>query len=393
MTETQNSQAEEDPQTDHNHPLHLQASDVPGAALIPIKLTGPENYGIWSRSMRLALLVKNKLGFVDGTCVKSAYKGILVSKWERCDAVVLSWISAAVAPELMTSIVYAASSKRIWEDFKERFDKSNLTRIFYLWKEIGMLTQGTDSVTVYYSKMRDLWDELDVMVPNPSCDCVESRPHMEHVKQQRLLQFLVGLNESFAQVRSNILLSSSVPSVNQAYATAIQEESQRKLGVTEGGQEPMTMLAGRNSQFPPHQRFSGATGQQNHRPPNAHNHQNQSSFQTRRAGMVCEHCGYKGHMKDTCYRIVGFPADFKSKRKVHHEGSTPYANNSTMETGNSSGSSTSHGAFFTREQCDQLLSMLPPAPTGNCRTDAAGERLSPWMAVGCLTMGVSIIFF
>jgi len=86
-------------------------------------------------------------------------------------------------PELMTSIVYAASSKRIWEDFKERFDKSNLTRIFYLWKEIGMLTQGTDSVTVYYSKMRDLWDELDVMVPNPSCDCVESRPHMEHVKQ------------------------------------------------------------------------------------------------------------------------------------------------------------------------------------------------------------------
>lgn len=95
--------------------------------------------------------------------------------------------------------------------------------------------------------MRDLWDELDVMVPNPSCDCVESRPHMEHVKQQRLLQFLVGLNESFAQVRSNILLSSSVPSVNQAYATAIQEESQRKLGVTEGGQEPMTMLARRNS--------------------------------------------------------------------------------------------------------------------------------------------------
>uniref|UniRef100_A0A0V0H9N9 Putative ovule protein n=1 Tax=Solanum chacoense TaxID=4108 RepID=A0A0V0H9N9_SOLCH len=92
----------------------------------------------------------------------------------------------------------------------------------------------------------------------------------------------------------------------------------------------------------------------------------------RRAGMVCEHCGYKGHTKDTCYRIIGFPADFKSKRKAHHEGSTPYANNSTMETGNNSGSSTSHGEFFTREQCDQLLSMLPLAPTGNCRTDAAG---------------------
>lgn len=179
----QSSRTEEDPQTDHNHPLHLQASDVPGAALIPIKLTGPENYGIWSRSMRLALLVKNKLGFVDGTCVKSSYKGNLASKWERCDVVVLSWISAVVAHELMTSIVYAASSKIIWEDFKERFDKSNLTRIFYLWKEINMLTQGTDTVTTYYSKLRDLWDELDVMAPNPSCDCLESKPYIEHINQ------------------------------------------------------------------------------------------------------------------------------------------------------------------------------------------------------------------
>lgn len=61
-----------------------------------------------------------------------------------------------------------------------------------------MLTQGTDTVTTYYSKMRDLWDEIDVMVPNPSCECETSMPYAEHIKQQRLLQFLVGLNESFA---------------------------------------------------------------------------------------------------------------------------------------------------------------------------------------------------
>ncbi|XP_010318114.1 uncharacterized protein [Solanum lycopersicum] len=227
MVESQSTEVEDNPQSNHNHPLHLQASDIPGVALIPMKLTGPENYGVWSRSMRLALLVKNKLGFVDGTCVKNSYKGDL--------------ISAAVAPELMTSIVYASSSKKIWNDFKERFDKSNLTRI-------SILSQGTDSVTAYYSKMRDLWDEMDVMIPSPSCDCVESSSHAEHVKQHRLLQFLIGLNESYAQVRSSILLSPSIPSVNQAYAMAIQEESQRKLGQTEGGKEPLTMMAGRSAQ-------------------------------------------------------------------------------------------------------------------------------------------------
>lgn len=116
-------------------------------------------------------------------------------------------ISATVAPEMMTSIVYASSLKRMWEDFKERFDKSNLTRIFYLWKDISVLSQGTDFVTSYYSMMRDISDEIDVMVPSPSCDCETKMPYIEYLKQQRLLKFLIGLNETFSQVRSYILLN------------------------------------------------------------------------------------------------------------------------------------------------------------------------------------------
>jgi len=34
------------PQIDHRHPLYLQPFDTPGAVLIDIKLTGPENYGL-----------------------------------------------------------------------------------------------------------------------------------------------------------------------------------------------------------------------------------------------------------------------------------------------------------------------------------------------------------
>lgn len=43
----------EDPQTDHNHPSNLQASDILGVPLIPMKLTSPENYGVWSRQSRI----------------------------------------------------------------------------------------------------------------------------------------------------------------------------------------------------------------------------------------------------------------------------------------------------------------------------------------------------
>lgn len=59
---------------DHHHPLFLQPSDAPGSALIPIKLTGPKNYTLWSRSMKLTLRGKGKLEFIDGSCKKKSFQ-------------------------------------------------------------------------------------------------------------------------------------------------------------------------------------------------------------------------------------------------------------------------------------------------------------------------------
>lgn len=42
-----------------------------------------------------------------------------------------------------------------------------------------------------------------------------------------VIAVLLGLNESFAQVRSVIIFNSIVSSVNQAYSMATQEQSQR----------------------------------------------------------------------------------------------------------------------------------------------------------------------
>ncbi|XP_075091952.1 uncharacterized protein LOC107815453 [Nicotiana tabacum] len=121
--------------------------------------------------------------------------------------------------ELMASIVYASNAKKVWSEFEERIDRSNLTRIFHLWTEIATLRQGTDSVTSYYSKMNDFLDELDVLAPLPSCDCEESLPYVAHLRSQRLLQFLMGLNESYSNLRSNMLARRPIVSVNEAYAT------------------------------------------------------------------------------------------------------------------------------------------------------------------------------
>ena len=55
----------------NNDPLYLQGSDHPGAQIVSLKLIGP-NFQKWSRSVKIALRTKGKLGFIDGSCAKPA---------------------------------------------------------------------------------------------------------------------------------------------------------------------------------------------------------------------------------------------------------------------------------------------------------------------------------
>lgn len=146
-------------QIDHRHHLYLQPSDTPEAILINIKLIGLENYGLWSKSMRLDLFGKNKLCFVEETCMKSLYRCDLPDLWELCNIVVLSWIGRSVSQELQRTIVYASYASKVGAKFKERFYKSNLTRFYSLWTQIETLTQCTNSITTYFNRMKELWDE------------------------------------------------------------------------------------------------------------------------------------------------------------------------------------------------------------------------------------------
>ncbi|KAK6779887.1 hypothetical protein RDI58_022071 [Solanum bulbocastanum] len=123
---------------------YVHPSDTPGSVLIPTKLTGSENYGLWRRSMKIVLQVKRKLGFVKGNCRKHQFSEELHEDWDTCNAIVLSWIMNTVSTSFLSGIVYSSNADLVWEDLKERFDKVNRVRIFQLLKEIATLSQGTD---------------------------------------------------------------------------------------------------------------------------------------------------------------------------------------------------------------------------------------------------------
>lgn len=102
--------------------------------------------------MRIALRGRNKLGIVEGKWKNEKFRDNLWEQWERCNAIVLSWLMNVVAPQLIGGVVFGSSAHAVWEDLRERFSKVDGSRSYNLHKEIATLYQGTFSVSVYYTK-------------------------------------------------------------------------------------------------------------------------------------------------------------------------------------------------------------------------------------------------
>ncbi|XP_055828236.1 uncharacterized protein LOC129896381 [Solanum dulcamara] len=225
----------DDVEKQRNHPLHLLNSDTPGIPLTTNLLTGVENYTIWSRSVLLNLRAKSKIGFVKGTCKKSDYSSDLEEQWEKCNAFVLSWIVHSVSKDLMNGIMYASNAATVWADLKERFDKVDGSRGYQLHREICTIAQGTSSVSAYFTSLRLLWAEFDALIAPPSCGCPNSREYVGHLEYTRLYAFLMELNESYNQARSQILIMIPLPSVKKAYSMIMADESQKIIAGSYSG--------------------------------------------------------------------------------------------------------------------------------------------------------------
>ncbi|XP_019233151.1 PREDICTED: uncharacterized protein LOC109213779 [Nicotiana attenuata] len=97
-----------------------------------------------------------------------------------------------------------------------------------------------------------------------------------------------------------------------------------------------------------------------------------ADFRGKRPGIICEHCGYKGHLKENCFKIIGYPADFRSKRKNQTGGGKVYTNSVNVnneENKVAAVQAQGNGQFFTEEQYKQLVQLLSKPATPECSTN------------------------
>ncbi|GKE11209.1 ribonuclease H-like domain-containing protein, partial [Tanacetum coccineum] len=63
------------------------------------------------------------------------------------------------------------------------------------------------------------WDKYDAMIELPKCVCNASEGFKKHNQLLKLMQFLMGLDDSYMQSRSSILFRETLPDVRSDYAT------------------------------------------------------------------------------------------------------------------------------------------------------------------------------
>ncbi|RVW15472.1 Retrovirus-related Pol polyprotein from transposon RE1 [Vitis vinifera] len=298
---------------DAANPYFLHHSDHPGMVLVSKPLNG-DNYSTWCRAMTISLNAKSKLGFIDGTTTmpSATDKPDEHASWKKCNNMILSWILNSLSQDLADSVIFSTTAQEVWEDLRDHFSQSNAPRIFQIERDIACLTQDQMTVAAYYTRLKKLWDELG-SYNDTVCSCGANH------KRRRLMQFLMGLNESYNVIRGQILLMNPLPDVAKAYSSIVQEEKQRSLGATREMTDNSAMVVQRAELMALAVRHGQGSSSR--------------SNPSNRKPLHCSYCDRDHHVRETCWKLNGYPPEHpKHASNRSNHGSTHFKRNNSHQS-------------------------------------------------------------
>ncbi|KAL2945484.1 Retrovirus-related Pol polyprotein from transposon TNT 1-94 [Bienertia sinuspersici] len=275
------------------------------------KLEGSGNFRSWKRSMEIALASKRKLGFVTGEEKKDNLDAVKSEAWETCNNMVISWILTNVSESIKKSVMFVGSAQEIWKQLENRFSIANGSRKYQLCKAMYEMKQLNKKISDYYTELKCLWEEFEALKDYPPISRLntEMSAYVNAVKkeeeEQKLFQFLNGLNDQFSTLRSHILMMSPLPMVDVACGMLQQEESQQQIFNQPKEEAEGFAMLGRRTELT----CSNC---------NKRGHSVEKCW-------ACKVCGKSGHTSENCWHIKGFPPkksrgdnDLKDRPKLNY---------------------------------------------------------------------------
>nr|XP_017256544.1 PREDICTED: uncharacterized protein LOC108226104 [Daucus carota subsp. sativus] len=295
---------------DQSSVYYIHPSDSASLQLASVKFNGT-GFTSWERSMILSLSHKNKIGFVDGSIPKPDATSPDFKPWERCN-----------------NLVYSVEQK------------------------LADLSQGSKSVSSFFTEIRTLWDALADASPPVRCICTKCTCNVNHrllQKQQehRLVQFMMKLSDKFSTIRGNVLMQQQqqLPTVSQAFRLFSQEERHQEVSQIVSNTESLAFVADKKHTDTA---ISGSK-------PSAANLPGK-----RNTKYYCTHCKINGHSIERCFKINGYHPGFKGFKDKKLAAMATTSDDSPP---------------ITNAQYSQLMSLLNNQ-SSNCQTNDKNDHLA-----------------
>ncbi|XP_074303586.1 uncharacterized protein LOC141638035 [Silene latifolia] len=281
-----------------NDPLYLSQSDQPSLKLTSAEFDGSD-FLSWKREAYLALISKNKEGFIDGTFRRPPSTHDSYHQWIRCDLLVMKCLE-----------------------------------VYQLRKELVETSQANTPLVEYYNKLKRTWETLDALDPVPLCNCgaIDActcqllKRMLDRESNTKLIQFLMGLNSSFEATKTNVLNMEPLPPLHKAYSLLQKVERHKQIATTVDVLAEATAYAASSSDPRQGDWKKARTDGSDEQPVKICSNCNFRGHDVTECHklMTCEHWGKKGHIIDFCFDLTRNKNKYKGKGPYKTKPATTY---------------------------------------------------------------------
>ncbi|KAF5465285.1 hypothetical protein F2P56_015305 [Juglans regia] len=256
-----------------------------------------------------------------------------------------------------SSVAFVDDAREIWLDLEDRFSHQNGPRIYQLKKTLASLLQESDTVSIYYGKLKTLWDELLIYDPIFFCKCGSMKILSDRYQRDCVFQFLMGLNDTYSPVRDQIMLLDPLPPLTKVFSLIQQQERHYKMASV--SPSPDSMAFAIRHPYPTSNKFSLQSKSKKDRPYCNHckitGHTFEHCFKAGNAeAPICSHCTMTGHTMEKCYKLHGYPPGHKLFNRSQSPSALAAQHVSDLED------DSDIRVGLTKAQYQQLVALLQP---------------------------------
>ncbi|XP_062099428.1 uncharacterized protein LOC133805305 [Humulus lupulus] len=195
---------------------------------------------------------------------------------------------------------------------------------------------------------------IDQHVPATTVHVEGLKKLQEHYYMEYIMSFLMGLKDTYSQVRGNILLMDPLVELSIVFHLVTQEENQRGLSTAAYPTPPMAFsLQGDKSSS---QRLDSTSSK---------------TYPPRKNRPFCTHCTVLGHTIEKCYKLHGYPPGYNKPKQPKEAAANQFQTN--VDTPKQENDNNTLLPQLTNTQYQQLLNLLANQQSGMPTSDPSSS--------------------